>query len=108
MRNQDWTGRPIIPRGTGPIKGGIEAADYAARTMVPPYGTISNAAIQPGANPATVAGRFGASMTGIKVPSEASARYMARIPQENAKLAKARARHPAGIVEKLYNKAAGE
>jgi len=108
MRNQDWTGRPIIPRGTGPIKGGIEAADYAARTLIPPYGTISNAAIQPSANPATVAGRFGASMTGIKVPSEASARYMQRIPQENAKLAKARAKHPAGIAEKLYGKLTSE
>jgi hypothetical protein len=107
MRNQDWTGRPIIPRGTGPVKAGVQAADYAGRTLVPPYGTISNAAIQPGANPLTVAGKFAGSMTGIKSPSEASARYMARIPQENAKLAKERLRHPAGLGEAAYNKFTG-
>jgi len=46
-------------------------------------------------------------MTGIKSPSEASARYMARIPQENAKLAKERLRHPAGLGEAAYNKFTG-
>lgn len=111
-RNQDWTGKPIVTRAdlTKPAnigRAGVQLSDYAGRSLVPPYSTLSNAIVQPGGNPLTAAAKFLEGAVGIKNPSKASSEYMSRINQENAKLAKARARHPAGLGEKLYNKLTG-
>jgi hypothetical protein len=100
LRNQQWNGKPIVPpadytkpRNTARAAGDV--GDWAARSAVPPYGTIADNLTKTGSLAGT-AGKFAAGMVGVRIPSAASRKYEAQETKHNNQTMKQADRHPAG------------
>jgi hypothetical protein len=101
-RNQDFRGKPIIDQQnlTKPknlLKAGMQGADWAARTAVPPYGQITQTAHQPGATTLGTAGKFVGSQLGINDKSDAAVKREATIAKIQAATARGRERSDTGV-----------
>ncbi len=100
LRNQQWTGKPIVPPMTynTPRKGAVAAAnigDWAAGTAIPPYGAVAGNLTR-GDTLAGAAGKFTAGMVGAKIPSDATRNAMAKEPKRLNQDYKQEVRNPHG------------
>jgi hypothetical protein len=110
IRNQDWTGQPIIPRANlaNPLKAGraiTQGVDYLGKTLLPPYSSLASNISEKGTNVGRIAGKELTGNLGIKNPSPAGINYMTKIEQNNARIQKA---HKQGPLEKVYTKLTGQ
>jgi hypothetical protein len=110
LGNKDWTGKDILPPrnyyqpGTA-IRGALRVGNEAAKSLVPPYGTIADAAqmaARQGGGAGTVAKKFIERNVGINEPSQASQNWLARLPITSAS-DEIKRRQNAGPFERVYN-----
>lgn len=107
VKNKDFAGKPIIPQGEWPgvlPEAAANAAEYAARTAVPPYGTLSQNYARPEGSVASGLGALAADQLGVGLPSDASQKRAGRIEKVNATAAKSRSKHPTGMIPDLMNR----
>lgn len=106
-KNKDFAGKPIMPQGEWPGVLPDTAAslgEYGARTLIPPYGTISQHYARPEATPGGVLGSLAWDQVGVGLPSDAGIKRQGRIERINAQTAKARQKHPNGVIPDLMNR----
>lgn len=107
IKNKDFAGKAIMPQGEWPgvipdmVAG---AAEYAAKTAVPPYGTMSQHYARPEGTPGGALGAFAADQFGVGLPSDASNKRAGRIERVNAQAEKARHKRPGGVIPDLMNR----
>ena len=110
LRNQDWTGQPLIPRNDlrspgNAVRAGIQGVDAAGRMLIPPYSNLSSGLSEKGTNPLRVLRKQVTQNIGIRDPSQASINYLQNIGTQNKRL---QAEHRAGPLERGYNKLTGQ
>jgi hypothetical protein len=108
FNNKDWRGQPIVPPRAynGPsavAKSASDVADWAARSTVAPYNTISYAANAPGGGIAKGAQRFAEDQLNIHNPSSGELKHNALIDKINAAAERARQKRPGGLIERGVN-----
>jgi hypothetical protein len=107
VKNRDFAGKQIMPQGEWPgviPDVGAGLAEYAAKTIVPPYGTLSQHYARPEGTPGGALGAFAADQIGVALPSDAGNARKGRIEKINAQAEKARHKRPGGIIPDLMNR----
>jgi hypothetical protein len=110
---KDYNGKAIVDPGTlskaahgspkAAAKAVGQAGDWAARSTISPYSTVSNA-WHKGEKP----GRAMADqLLDEKNPSPAARKWLHQLPKRNAQGERSRERHPAGLIESTVNKLVG-
>ena len=114
LGNKDWTGKEILPprdytKPGNAVRGALRMGDEAAQTLIPPYGTISQAAQMAHRTHGSAlqqAGAIGKKFiernAGIQEPSPAEMNYIHRLPLTGA-ADEIKRRNNAGIPERIYN-----
>jgi hypothetical protein len=110
LGNKDWTGKDILPprnyyQPSTAVRGALRVGNEAAKTLIPPYGTISDAsqmAAKQGGGIGTVAKKFLERNVGINEPSQASQNWLARLPKTSA-TDEIKRRQNASPLERVYN-----
>ena len=107
LNNHDWKGDTIVDRQnllspTNAGRAAVQEGEFAAKNMIPPYGTIASAATAKGGP--GVAEKFAAGQLGVKLPSPGAMKYQENIAKINAANAKRRAKKPEGPAEELYDR----
>lgn len=103
ISNRDFAGRPIREQGASVAQSAGQTIDWAARSLISPYGTLANAGAKRDATPGSVARNFAESMVGIKTPSEAETKYREHQEQHNRQNMRTRERRPRGPIEDFGN-----
>ncbi len=109
IHNVDWKGQPIIQKmdyTKHPERLATAAAEFgdvAGSAMVAPYATLSTGLHEPGATPASVAGKFATAAVGITNPTDQARKYMHNQPKYNEQDLAKRAKKNAGPLERLTN-----
>ncbi len=106
MHNKDYSGKDIFPQGnwfedpTIPVEGAGRVAEYAARSLVPPYSGMSQnyARDDEGGGPLGALRGFGLEQFGISAPSDKALNYREKTDQYNRRAQKTRNKRSQGVI----------
>jgi len=107
VTNRQFGDKPIIPQGRWPgvlpdAAGGL--AEWGLRTVVPPYGAVSQHFSRKEGTLGGAAGSLLADQVGVGLPSDASIKRQGQIEKVNTQAEKARMKRPNGMIPAAVNR----